>query len=86
MSSRFICTIAIFVSAYDVSAAAEFAVDRVTASAETNSRTVVNGRVTVVDGRALWFPKEKMLVRLSGTDARLKIRPVSKLCSAVERD
>ncbi|KJF70247.1 thermonuclease family protein [Agrobacterium arsenijevicii] len=69
MSRRFIYAIAIFVSAYEGSAAADYAVESPSASAEVLSRRVVSGQVAVVDGRTLWFPANRQLVRLSEVDS-----------------
>lgn len=69
MSRRIICAVAISISAYESSAAADLAAESPPAFAETLPRTVVSGRVAVVDGRTLWFPADRMLVRLSDIDS-----------------
>lgn len=69
MSRRIICVIVIFFSAFNGSAAADLAAESPPAFAETLPRTVVTGRVAVVDGRTLWFPANRMLVRLSDIDS-----------------
>ncbi|MGR9202139.1 thermonuclease family protein [Rhizobium leguminosarum] len=69
MSRRNICAIAIFVFAYEGSAAADYTAESPSASAEVLSRRVVSGQVAVVDGRTLWFPGNRQLVRLSEVDS-----------------
>ena len=69
MSRRIICAVAIFVSAYEGSVAADYVVESPSASVEVLSRRVVSGQVAVVDGRTLWFPANRQLVRLSEVDS-----------------
>lgn len=70
MTRRIICAFAILVSLHDGSAAADFSGETLPASSrETLTRTAVSGRVAVVDGRTLWFPERKLLVRLSEIDS-----------------
>ncbi|WP_244481135.1 thermonuclease family protein [Rhizobium sp. Leaf371] len=69
MIRRIICAITIFIGLQGVSAAADFTDDSRPGSAEMAPLAVVSGKVAVVDGRTLWFPAERLLVRLSQIDS-----------------
>lgn len=65
MRTRFIHAVAISLSVHDGAIAADFLGENPTISPQALSHTIVSGRVSVVDGRTLWFPADRRLVRLS---------------------
>ena len=69
MTRGIILAVAISVMLPDGSGAADLLAGGSPVSTQSSWRMTVTGRVAVVDGRTLWFPVEKMVVRLSGIDS-----------------
>lgn len=69
MTRRSICALVILAGLQDVSVAADLVAESPSASHAILPRVVVSGLVSIVDGRTLWFPAEKVLVRLSDIDS-----------------
>ena len=68
MTHRILCVFAIFISIHGGSAAADLEAKGTTAFLETTPHAAASGRVAVVDGQTLWFPADRMLVRMSDID------------------
>lgn len=69
MSRHLFCAVAIFLSTYNGATSADFLAESPPISAGALSRREVTGPVAVVDGRTLWFPENRQLVRLSQIDS-----------------
>ncbi|WP_426124479.1 thermonuclease family protein [Pararhizobium sp. PWRC1-1] len=54
---------------HDSSGAADFLAGGSPVSSQSSLPMVVTGRVAVVDGRTLWFPVDRIIVRLAGIDS-----------------
>ncbi len=69
MTRDIILAMAISITLPDGSGAADFLAGGLPVSTQSSGRMMVTGRVAVVDGRTLWFPAERTLVRLANIDS-----------------
>lgn len=69
MNRCIVGTVAFFIALNGGSRAADLGAETPPGSPEALQRAVVSGRAAVVDGRTLWFPADRMLVRLADIDS-----------------
>jgi endonuclease YncB( thermonuclease family) len=69
MTRGIILAMAISITLSDGCGAADFLAGGSPVSTQSSVRMTVTGRAAVVDGRTLWFPVDRMLVRLAGIDS-----------------
>ncbi|WP_421405577.1 thermonuclease family protein [Agrobacterium fabrum] len=69
MTRSLVCAFALLISLSDNAPAADLTAETLPSYSQIVTRAVVSGKVAVVDGRTLWFPTERVLVRLSEIDS-----------------
>jgi endonuclease YncB( thermonuclease family) len=69
MIRSFVLSLTILITLPHGSVGADLVAGEFPGSIESSPRLMVNGRVAVVDGRTLWFPADRILLRLAGIDS-----------------
>lgn len=69
MTRNIVVALAILLTLPDGAGAADPVVEGFAFATQSSPRVVVSARATVIDGRTLWFPADRMLVRLADIDS-----------------